>query len=153
MPGAFVNRLSRREAAEVVAGMGQLTNRERIAETRRLMWSEQRWKEKYELQNSDEVLEAWEALGNAEAQRQGVIAVRGSDRMPGVDSREFDALESMLDRAGLRAVLRSLREMCDARADANNIGTTFGEVSDVEQWAEAANTLETLVLSQAVNVK
>ncbi len=153
MPAAFVNRLSRREAAEQVAGKGAMSNRERIAETRRLMWDEKRWQDRYALENSDDGLAAWEALGQAEAQRHGMIAVRESDRVPGVDSKQFDALETMLERNGLRAVLRSLREMCDARADANGIGTTFDDLSDVESWAQAATTLENLVLSPVVNVK
>jgi hypothetical protein len=80
------------------------------------------------------------------------ISRRASDTLPGVNERDMPELDAMLSRNGLRAILKSLRELCDSRHDPHGSDETFDTIESSEAWAEAASELESLVQRDKVNI-
>jgi hypothetical protein len=78
---------------------------------------------------------------------------RASDSMPGVSEADAAALDTLLERNGLRAILKTLRELCDSRCSHDGEGVGFEDLEGGEQWTHAARELETFLHREQVNVR
>jgi hypothetical protein len=74
---------------------------------------------------------------------------RSSDYMPGVGA-DLSTLDGLLERHGFAKVLRSLRELCDARTGHDCGGLdSFEAVPDEKEWQANGDALETLLVRLA----
>jgi hypothetical protein len=81
----------------------------------------------------------------------GIITRRASDKLPGVGA-DLQTLDTLMDRHGLRAVLKSLRDLCDGRAngEGTDMDATFADMERSDQWKLRGTALEELVMDTRV---
>lgn len=70
---------------------------------------------------------------------------RRSDELKKVSDAELSALDAMLERHGLAVVLRSVRELCDSRADVDSVADSFETTHGADEWKGRADALENLL--------
>lgn len=79
---------------------------------------------------------------------------RASKEFPAVSPNNREALERMLDEEGLPKILRTLRELCDARTPHEGAAfDSFEPDTEGEAAQEHADELETLLLRLARRVR
>ncbi len=72
---------------------------------------------------------------------------RGTDFMPKLPEDEARALDGMLERHGVAKILRTLRELCDARTGHDGDGLeSFEAIPESEGWQRQGDELEQLLL-------
>lgn len=75
---------------------------------------------------------------------------RSSDHMPAIRGDDLGVLDGLLERHGFAKVLRTLRELCDARTGHDEGGLdSFEAIPDEKEWQERGDALETLLVRLA----
>lgn len=75
---------------------------------------------------------------------------RTSDHLPAIRGEDLSALDGLLERHGYVKVLRTLRELCDARTGHECGGLdSFEAVPEEKEWQERGDALETLLVRLA----
>lgn len=78
---------------------------------------------------------------------------RASDTLPDLSESETAQLDAMLERNGLKRVLKTLRVLCDSRHDPHGCSQDFETLESTEQWLAAARELETFLQRDGVNAQ
>ncbi len=96
-----------------------------------------------DIESSDADFDAALPLGGMTAPR------RITSRLPQLPEAERAILDDLLERQGLAKVLRTLRELADSRAFADDWEAPVTALDECEVWRVAAESLEQLTLKVA----
>lgn len=141
-------RAQRQEARNEVARiMPHASARTQRFEVDRRTLSEEAFREKHYFEDGS-LEEAFAGIRGPYL--DGSVLRRRSENMRTLSPENFRLLENILQDEGLSALLRTLRELADCRANADGVDMTFADSEDCEEWQHAADAIEELLADTRV---